>query len=132
MKEESDILKNFTPELLDEDRCRVWFLRWLYGRKILCPRCGSPLKKNRIDRFFAGKISYCSGCRAKFFPLKGSTFHSTKLSYSELVLILALWELGIEIKEIAALLKRQPVAVKTAVEKIKKTNARFYMRYNVE
>ena len=114
-----DILKNFTSELLDEDRCRVWFLKWLFqGGGPHCPRCGFPLQKNRIERFLAGKISFCSSCETKYFPFKGTLFHSSKLSYPDLVLISCLAELGCKTKIIADLIKRQPVAVRTARQKI--------------
>jgi len=115
-----DILKNFNPGLLDETQCRAWFLSWLYGRDVKCPRCGFPLQTNRRSRFFNENISFCSRCRKKYFPLKESSFHWTKLTYAELVVIMIFRELDVDIKVIAALVGRQPVAVKTAAVKIEK------------
>jgi len=112
------LVQKFDRDLLDEDRCREWFLLWLYGSSICCPRCGHPLKKQRVPRFFQGKISYCSHCGKKFYPLRGSPFHSSKLDYQELAAILLLWGLGVTPDVIAALLKRQKVAISGAVKKI--------------
>lgn len=112
------IFKNFDRELLNEDRCREWFLRWLYGFSIRCPRCGYPLKEKRLPRFFEGMISYCSNCGKKWYPLKGSPFYWTKFTYQELVTTLFLWELGITPEVIATLLKRRSVAVLATIGKI--------------
>ena len=114
------VLEGFTCDLLNEDRCREWFLLWLYQDGVYCPRCGFPLQKRRLPRFFTGDISYCSVCRKKFYPLRGSPFHWTKLTYAELILIMVFRELDVSIEVIAALLNRQPVAVKTAADKVEK------------
>ena len=120
MKNKS-IFENFKLELIDETYSRRWFLEWLHdGCEIKCPRCGFPLQENRCIRFFDGKISYCSSCGKKYFPFKGTLFHSTKLTFAELVLIMLLQEFEIPINVIAKLLRRQPVAVKTAAKKIEK------------
>lgn len=116
----NNFLENFKSELLDQERCRKFFLEWLFnGQDVQCPRCGFPLQGARRPRFFKGEISYCSGCGKKYYPLRGSLFHWSKLNYVELVLILVLSELGVDSGQIAALLKRQPVAIKTAIKKIK-------------
>ncbi len=101
------ILAGFTCDLLNEDRCREFFLTWLFQDGVRCPECGEPLPIKRLARFFAGKISYCSRCHIKFFPLKGTAFHSTKLTYSELVLIAVLYALGVSAETIASTIGRR-------------------------
>ena len=119
------ILKNFTFELLDEDRCREFFLTWLFQNGVRCPECGTPLPEKRRPRFYAGDISYCSQCRIKFFPFRGTAFHSIKLTYSELTLIAVLYTLGVSVEMIAATVGRRKALVLETLGRFKEASDRI-------
>ena len=103
--------------LLDEDRCRELFLNWLFQGGVMCPKCGAPLPEKRLARFFAGKISFCSQCHVKFFPLRGTPFSSTNLNYSEIIMIIVLYGLGVPVKKIASVVVRQEICVRATLQK---------------
>ena len=123
-----DVLSEGFKSLLDEDRCRELFLGWLFKNGVRCPQCGTPLPERRLARFFAGEISYCSQCHIKFFPHRGTAFHSTNLTYSELVLIYWLYTLGLPAERIASVVGRQKVCVTETLGRFKRAAIRIATR----
>lgn len=114
----NDALADFGPQFLDEDFCRRWLLDRIFRNGIKCPHCGYPVEGRQLFYYYrATRQNICNKCRRKFSTLKGSIFHSTKLSFADLVLIAFLAALGETPEEIAARIRRQPQAVQVALGK---------------
>ena len=114
----TDALADFGPRFLDEDFCRRWLLDRIFRDGIKCPYCGYPVEGRQLYYYYrATRQNICAKCRRKFSTLKGSVFHSTKLSFADLVLVAFLAALGETSEEIAARIRRQPMAVQVALGK---------------
>lgn len=115
-----DIVKDFDASLLDEDRCRQWFLRKLYPADAACPSCGRILSKKQQDLFFMGKRIACKGCGRWFNERSGTMLSGTHMSYGEAMLLMLLLGLGQTARLIASILGYDEDTVRTWRNKFEK------------
>ncbi|MBP7527130.1 MAG: IS1 family transposase [Syntrophorhabdaceae bacterium] len=99
-----DVLKEFDAVLLDEGRCRGWFIRKLYPAGAVCPSCGRVLTKKQQDLFFLSKRVTCKACGRWFNERTGTIFSGTHATYGEAMLLMLLLGLGQPARIIASIL----------------------------
>jgi len=99
-----DVVKEFDAVLLDEGRCRGWFMRKLYTADAACPSCHRVLTKKQQDLFFLGKRVTCKECGRWFNERTGTIFSGSHLTYGEAMLLMFLLGLGQPTRIIAGIL----------------------------
>jgi transposase-like protein len=99
-----DVVKGFAAVLLDEGRCRGWFMRKLYPAAVACPSCRCVLTKKQQDLFLLGKRVTCKDCGRWFNERTGTIFSGTHVTYGEAILLMLLLGLGQPARLIASIL----------------------------
>lgn len=79
----------FTPEFLDQDRCREWLLKQIHKDGVSCPECGNTIKDDkRCARFWGGKRLSCPECGKKFTALTGTLLSGSSLNFKEILFLM--------------------------------------------
>lgn len=85
----------FSPKFLCEKSCREYILRALHPRGAHCPRCSAPLASEAgLQNFWQGRRCQCATCGYRFTALIATLFSGTHLDYRQILLIMALLNLG--------------------------------------
>jgi len=99
-----DAVKEFDANLLDEGKCRRWFLMKLYPATPACPSCSRVLTEKQQDIFFLGKRVTCKECGRWFTERTGTLFSGTHMTYGEVMLLMFLLGLKQPARVIAGIL----------------------------
>lgn len=115
-----EAIKTFSAEFLDDALCNYWFISLSHPSGPRCPKCGKEIIDNTtLKNFNTLKRCNCKFCNHSF-TAKSKTIlpQGSKLSVREFFLLSLLLGFGIEIKEIARILKIHPVTVNLWQKKI--------------
>jgi len=113
------------PNLIDEDRLRIWFLEVLHQSKITCCHCGHPVGERSRQTYLKYRITSCSNCGKKIQFFRGTIFQYARISPEQFVLIAAFLELGISTKNIATALGLSYSSVSGWAEKINRGDVKL-------
>jgi hypothetical protein len=92
------------PALISKRRLRCWFSVVFHGLEIRCCHCGAQLEGRARKSFLEQRITSCAACHRKVYFFRETPFHAAKISQEEFVLLAAMLELMVPVKEIAVAL----------------------------
>jgi len=94
-----------SPEFLDADRCRQWFLDREYNGVPRCPDCGAVVSDRCLDSFNRLPRFTCSSCGQRPRATKGTILQDSPFTPSDLFMLCALIDLQLDDRKIAAIMR---------------------------
>jgi transposase-like protein len=94
------IVQEFSAGFLNEERCRIRILRTIH-KEAQCPRCRADIKGDSFFKFWENKRVQCNTCGRYFTALTDTVFSHTRMSFSEIVIMLFLMGVGRSSSDIA-------------------------------
>ena len=103
----------FRQEFMDEEKCRRFILELLYPNGPQCPFCGNRKIITRDkNRFWLNRRCSCAECGRRFNATSKTILNSMNFSFSELMLVIALIDIGLGNPQIARIVGRRRDAVR--------------------
>jgi len=96
----TDAAARMGSRFLDEDACRIYFLRWLHGSLAYCPKCGLWLRGSHAHRFWAGDKVRCPECRKAFSARTGTIMAGSPVTFAGAFTLALFIGLGMDDQEI--------------------------------
>jgi hypothetical protein len=110
------------PALISKRRLRCFFMTVFHGMEIRCCHCGEQLEGRARKSFLDQRITSCAACHRKVFFFRETPFHAAKITQEEFVLLAALLELKVPVREIASALNLAEATVRDWASKLEALN----------
>ena len=105
-----EAVEAFNALKLDEKACRMWVLNRLHQSGAHCPQCKADIQE--AETFWDLGRCRCKACGKWFTATTGTILQGVQLRPDELYLLAVLSGLGVEIKEVARIVRVQPDTVR--------------------
>jgi transposase-like protein len=99
------ILAKFNATFLNEVACREAILNMLHFGKRVCPYCNQQIQGKLLVSFVNFKRVQCPECNKFFTALTGTFLAGTRLSFSQLMLLIVLINADIPVSKIECITK---------------------------
>jgi len=111
---------DFKAEFLDEEYCQRYFFKSFSPMGAGCPHCNKHITNDiTLKNFFSMKRCQCKSCSRWFTATTGTILQGSQLSVREFYLLCLFLGYGIDISEIARILKVHRDTVKLWQRKLK-------------
>ncbi len=101
----ADVLRVFSADLLDSEKCKMWIIEKLHQNNARCPGCGAAVPDRLMHSFWDCKRIACDKCGKYFTTLTGTFLSGCHFDFREIFLLAFLLSLGVSDKKIAQIIK---------------------------
>jgi transposase-like protein len=103
-EEKMNVLADFNTRFMNEPEAAAYLIALFHGA-YRCPFCEMPIPKKQYSRFESGGRIRCKSCERMFVYRTGTPLSSSKITASQVLMIMTMTEAGCTDKQISDVVK---------------------------